>query len=155
MEVFTAVFFGHRYIDNPIRIKELLYTQICNLLDKNEYVEFLVGRNGEFDLCVASAVREAGKNHRDDNSSLVLVLPYPTAEYLKNQKSFYEYYNEIIVSEKASSFHPKAAIQIRNRETIDRADTVICYIEESFGGAYNTIEYAKKQNKDIINLANF
>ena len=45
--------------------------------------------------------------------------------------------------------------QIRNREMVDRADLVICYIEHKEGGAYKTIKYASEQNKPIINLADF
>ena len=47
----------------------------------------------------------------------------------------------------------KAAMQIRNREMVDRADLVLCCIERKSGGAYQTVLYAKKQNKQIINLA--
>ncbi len=42
----------------------------------NPHVEFLVGRNGEFDQLVSSTVRRVKRNFRDDNSALVLVLPY-------------------------------------------------------------------------------
>ena len=36
---------------------------------------------------------------------------------------------------------------------VDRADLIICYIENKNSDAYKTIQYAKKQNKNIINLA--
>lgn len=153
MELFTVAFFGHRYIDNPFKLEEILDRHIRKLLRDKEYVEFLIGRNGEFDQCVASIVRKAKRNYRDDNSELVLVLPYATAEYLNNEESFEDYYDVIEVSYKASMTHPKSAIQIRNKEMVDRANLIICFIEETSGGAYKTIEYAKKQNKTIINIA--
>ena len=153
LEIFTVVFFGHRYIDNPLKVEELLEEQIRKLIDENEYVEFLVGRNGDFDRCVSSAVVRVRKNYRDDNSSLVLMLPYPTAEYINNQNYFKDYYNDIEISYAASKAHPKSAMQIRNREMVDRADLVICYVEQNEGGAYKTVKYASEQNKPIINLA--
>ncbi len=153
MELFTVAFFGHRYIDNPFRLEVILERHIRKLLCDKEYVEFLIGRNGEFDQCVASTVRKVKRNYRDDNSELVLVLPYATAEYLNNEESFENYYDVIEVSYKASMGHPKSAIQIRNKEMVDRANLIICFIEETSGGAYKTIEYAKKQNKIIINIA--
>lgn len=55
--------------------------------------------------------------------------------------------------EKSSMAHFKAAIQIRNREMLDYADLIICYIERDSGGVYQTIQYAKRQKKRIINLA--
>ena len=49
MEVFTVSFFGHRVIEEPLRIERRLENLIRKLLKENEYVEFLVGRDGEFD----------------------------------------------------------------------------------------------------------
>ena len=154
MRIYSVAFFGHRYVDNIIKVEDLLEEQIRKLIDENEYVDFLVGRNGDFDQCVSSSVLRVRKNHRDDNSALVLVLPYPTAEYLNNENYFREYYTDIEVSSTASVAHPKSAIQLRNREMVDRADLVICYIEHENGGAWQTVEYAIKQGKTIINSAN-
>lgn len=153
LKVYTVAFLGHRYIDNPCKIEERLEEQICRLLDENEYVDFLVGCNGDFDRCASSAVLRVRKNYRDDNSSLILMLPYPTAEYLNNQKYYDAYYSEVEVSYKASKAYPKAAIQMRNREMVDRADLILCYIEQKSGGAYQTVKYAVRQGKRIINLA--
>ena len=92
------------------------------------------------------------KKHRDDNSALVLVLPYPMAEYLNNENCFHDYYTDVEISYAASIAHPKSAIQIRNREMVDRADLIICYIEHGKGGAWQTVDYAMKQGKVVINL---
>ena len=153
LEIFTVAFFGHRYIDNPLKVEELLEKQIRRLINEKEYVDFLVGRNGEFDQCVSSTVLRVRKNVRDDNSALVLVLPYVTAEYLNNKEYFHDYYTDVEISYSASMAHPKSAIQIRNREMVDRADLVICYIENKEGGAWQTLKYAMEKEKNIINLA--
>ena len=153
LEIYTVAFFGHSYIDNPFKVEELLEEHIRKLINEKEYADFLVGRNGEFDQCVSSTVLRVRKNVRDDKSSLVLMLPYPTAEYTSNENYFEDYYSDIEISYAASKAHPKSAIQIRNREMVDRADLVICYIEHNEGGAYKTIKYASEQNKTIINLA--
>ena len=47
------------------------------LLLEKEYVEFLVGRDGDFDQIVSSAVKRQQRLVRDDNSSLIWILPYP------------------------------------------------------------------------------
>ena len=111
-----------------------------------------MGHNGDFDRCVSSAVLRVRKNYRDDNSSLVLVLPYLTAEYLNNEQYFHDYYTDVEISYEASKAYPKSAIQIRNREMVDRADLVVCYIEENTGGAYKTYQYAITKGKDVIKL---
>ena len=151
-EIHTVSFFGHRYIDNITKVENLLEEQIRKLIDENEYVDFLVGRNGDFDQCVSSSVLRVRKKHRDDNSALVLVLPYPMAEYLNNENYFHDYYTDVEISYAASIAHPKSAIQIRNREMVDRADLIICYIEHEIGGAWQTVDYAMKQGKVVINL---
>ena len=153
MEIFTVAFFGHCYIDNPFRIEERLEEHIYRLLAEKEYVDFLVGRDGEFDQFASSAVLRVRKRYRDDNSSLILVLPYARAEYLNNEESYHNYYSEVEISYEASKAHPKAAIQIRNREMVDRADLILCCIEREQGGAWQTIQYAIKQGKTVINLA--
>ncbi len=153
MDIYTVAFFGHRRIADPFRTEAELEEAIRTLLREKMYVDFLVGRNGEFDQLVSSTIRRLKRIYRDDNSSLCLVLPYATAEYVNNQESFENYYDSIEVSSKASTAHPKAAIQIRNQEMVDRADLIICCIERDDGGAYQTIQYARKLEKQICNLA--
>ena len=153
LDVFTVAFFGHRYLEDLLKVEDLLEKQIQKLIDEKDFVDFLVGRNGDFDQCVSSSVLHVRRTHRDDNSALVLVLPYPTAEYLNNEKSFHSYYTDVEISYAASTAHPKSAIQIRNREMVDRADLVICYITHKYGGAWQAVQYALKQGKTIINLA--
>lgn len=147
MRIYSVAFFGHRHVDNIIKVERLLEEQIRTLLDEKEYVDFLVGRNGDFDQCASSSVRRVRKNYRDDNSALVLVLPYPTAEYLNNKNHFHEYYTDVEISHAASVAHPKSAIQIRNREMVDRADLIICYIKHAKGGCLAGGSICKKERK--------
>lgn len=152
MDVFSVAFFGHRYIINPFQIESRIDIIIEKLIKEKQYVEFLVGRNGDFDQFVSSAIIRAKRKYRDDNSSLVLVLPYLTAEYRNNVEYFEEYYDEIEICQESAKVHFKSALQIRNRQMVDRADLIVCCIDHKSGGAYQTIQYAKKQNKKIINL---
>ena len=154
MNIFTVAFFGHRIIDNPFPVEQNLEKIIRELLHSKEYVEFLVGRSGDFDQYASSAVLRIRKAVGDHNSSLTLILPYPTAEYLNNQKSFEDYYSYIEVSNAASAAHHKAAYQIRNREMVDRSDLIVCCIERESGGAWQTVKYAMEHGKTVINLAN-
>ena len=145
-------FFGHRYIDNFFAVESKLEEIIRDLLCSKQYVEFLIGRNGDFDQMVSSTILRTKRNVRDDNSALRLVLPYPTAEFENNEDSFYNYYDEIEICDEAAKAHFKGAMQIRNRNMVDRADLVVCYIERNEGGAYQTVQYAMKQEKQILNL---
>jgi len=153
LKIYTVAFFGNRYIDNPYLVENMLENHIAGLIREKEYIDFLVGRNGEFDQCASSTVVRIQKSIIADNSSLVLVLPYLTSEYLNNKEYYHKYYSNVEVSYAASKAHPKSAIQIRNKEMVDRADLVICYVEKYNGGAYMTMKYALEQNKQVINLA--
>ena len=152
VDVFTVAFFGHRYIDNFFAVESKLEEVVRDLLHSKEYVEFLVGRNGDFDQMVSSTVLRMKRNVRDDNSALRLVLPYPTAEFENNEDGFYNYYDEIEICDESAKAHFKGAMQIRNRNMVDRADLVVCCLEREEGGAFQTVQYAKKQEKQIINL---
>ena len=76
-----------------------------------------------------------------------------TKEYRQNTAAFEKYYDEIEICQEAAEGHFKAGFQIRNRLMVDRSDLVICCIEHESGGAYQTVKYAEKKKKEIINLA--
>ena len=149
---YTVSFFGHRIIEQPLLIEQSLEELIGSLLRSKEYVEFLVGRNGDFDQLVSSAICRCKREIREDNSAHVWVLPYATADYRDNEEDYRAYYDEIEVFDSAGK-HFKAAFQARNRNMVDRADLVVFYVERNEGGAYQTMRYAIQQGKQYINLA--
>lgn len=153
MEIYTVSLFGHRIMTDLSGIKKALTKEVENLIRTKEYVEFLVGRNGDFDVMAASTIREVRKRLDYGNCSLVLVLPHMTKEYRDNKESYDSYYNSVEICEEAASAHFKAQLQIRNRQMIDRSDMVICCIEHEEGGAYQAVKYAEKKKLEIINLA--
>ena len=48
---------------------------------------------------------------------------------------------------------PRFCILRRNEWMVDEADLIIAYVMHPLGGAYKTLEYARKKKKKIINLA--
>ena len=149
---YTVSFFGHRIIEQPLLIEQSLEELIGSLLRSKEYVEFLVGRNGDFDQIVSSTIHRCKREIWDNNSVHVWVLPYATADYRDNEEDYRAYYDEIEVFDSAGK-HFKAAFQARNRNMVDRADLVVFYVERNEGGAYQTMRYAIQQGKQYINLA--
>lgn len=152
MNTYTVAFFGHRELSDQYTIEERLKPILRDLINCKEYVEFLVGRDGDFDQAAASAVREAVKMYGFGNTSLVLVLPYERAEYRDNTENFLAYYDEVEICSDSSGAHFKAAITIRNKAMVDRADLIICAVARKTGGAYAAVSYAEKKGKRIINL---
>ena len=150
--VYTVCFFGHRQIDDFRLVEQKVETLIIKLLNEHEYVEFLIGRDGEFDHLVTSAIRRCRKHLDASNCSVTWVMPYLKADYVKNSDSYDNYYDYVEVCEQSANAHPKAAIQIRNRVLVDRSDLCVFYVMHKSGGAYQTLRYAKKSNANIVNL---
>lgn len=151
---FTVSFFGHRYVDNFGEVERKVEKVLSDLFQKSEMIELLVGKDGDFDQIVSSSIRRARRQYGDQYCSHIWVLPYYTAELRDNEESFYKYYDSIeIASDMTSVKHPKAAFQARNRMMVDRSDLVVFFVEHEKGGAYQTYQYAVKQDKKIINLA--
>lgn len=153
LDIYTVSFFGHRYMEQSEEIENRLDKLLYDLISQKEYIDFLIGREGEFDLLAASAVKRAIHAYDCGNTHFTLVLPYMKAEYRDNEQSYLEYYDEVEICEKAAEVHPKSAIQIRNKNMVDRSDLVVCCIRHKSGGAYKTVQYAKKKGVEICNLA--
>ena len=153
MKIYTVSFFGHRYVERGLEIESHLESVLRNLITHKEYIDFLIGREGDFDLLASASIKRAISSYSYGNIHLTLVLPYMKAEFRDNEKEYLDYYDEIEICAESSEAHPKSAIQVRNRNIVDRSDLVICCIQHKSGGAYQTIQYAEKQGKKIINLA--
>lgn len=151
--VYTVSFFGHRVISDFSTAEIMVERLIENLLAHHPHINFLVGRNGDFDLMVTAAIKRLKSQTHSDTCSLIWILPYPTAELQSHLSDFEAYYDDIEVCQSAAQAHPKQAFQIRNREMVDRSDFVVFYVTHSHGGAYQTLRYAQMENKYFVNLA--
>lgn len=152
-EKLTVSFFGHRFIDDSQTVEQKLYELLRIIISRGDReVEFLVGRNGDFDLMIASVTRRLKKELNAENVFLTLVLPYETAELRNNTEAFEHFYDSIEISEASADKNFKYAITARNRDMIDRSDMVVVYVKNQSGGAYQSLIYAEKNDKRIINL---
>ena len=75
LNVHTVSFFGHRELGDSLLVEQCLDKLIQKLIREKEYVEFLVGREGEFDQLVSSTIRRCKRLVRDDNSALSCRYP--------------------------------------------------------------------------------
>ena len=155
MKTYTVSFFGHRNVNQLNFAIEQLERIIPILLKTNEYVEFLVGDKGDFDLLVSATIKTAQKKYDYGNSELVLVLPYFTADYRENIESYERYFDRVEICAESAGIHFKRTYQVRNQAVVDRSDMVICCIEHNSGGAFQAVQYAKKKNKKVVNLIDY
>lgn len=148
MDIFRVTFFGHRAVWNIRELEAKLIPILKNVMDTHTYIEFYIGRNGEFDEIVASIIKRLKKEREMSYNILILVLPYT----VKDMEYYEKYYDEMIIPESIGKAHYKNAISLRNRWMVDQADLVIVNVERQSGGAYTAMRYAEKQNKEVINL---
>ena len=146
---YRVVLFGHRDFCKHSILDEQLLPILKNLIRTKPFVEIYIGRNGDFDICAATIVKQIQKTVGKSNNELICVLPYPE----KNIEYYEQYYDSIIIPECIEKSHPKSAITKRNRWMVEQADLFICYVEREKGGAYTALKYAKKLKVQIINLA--
>lgn len=141
----VCCFFGHK--DAPASIISALEYAIENLIQNAGVNEFLVGNQGCFDGMVHRVLKKAKNKY--PSITYHVVLAYMPKE--KNRYSLYEY-GETILPAGIESIHPKFAISWRNKWMIQESDMVVCYVNHSWGGAAQFVEYARKQGKTIINI---
>lgn len=153
--IYTVCFFGHRQVDDFMAVEQKVEVLVDKLLNEHEYVEFLVGREGEFDILVTSAILRCKKRFDSANCSVIWIMPYLKADYLKNKESYDNYYDSIEVCEQSANAHPKSAIQIRNRALVDRSDFCVFCVTHKSGGAYQTLRYAESVGAKLINLSDW
>ena len=147
MDIFRVSFIGHRVVDEYRQVEEELDEVIELLHRKYGFIDFNVGRNGEFDELATQAVRRF-RREWEEWCELTLVEPYPVANLDIIEKS---YDNVIIPTDRKCHF--KAAIGERNKWLAENCDMMIVYIKRDYGGAYKCYKYAQELGVPIMNIA--
>lgn len=144
-------FLGHSSLYNCNDLFEGVKKAIIDNISVDDNVVFLCGGYGDFDDLCARVCRLI-KEERG-NCEIVFVTPYIIVgqqEKIKNRMSLELY--DTIVYPPLEKTPLKFAISKRNEWMIDQSDFVIAYVEHSFGGAYQTLSYALRKKKRVINL---
>ena len=137
-------FAGHRYDFQNIGIEKKLEETIISLIQKG-YNIFYDGGKGYFDKLSSNIVLKLKKTYPHIEIYKILTYYSPNKE-----KNILPFYNGSIMPE-IEHYHPKIKITKRNEWIIDNSDLLVCHIYETYkSGAYNTLKYAQKKNKEII-----
>ena len=143
-------FAGHSLVKGADRVKERVKEEIRKNLDENRVVCYL-GGYGDFDEICARACRELKKTNA--NIELVYVAPYIN---ISEQEKIKEMEREGFCD---SSIYPpienvplKFAILKRNEWMMTSADMIIAYVNHSWGGAYKSLQIARRKKKRIVNI---
>ena len=144
--VVFVTFAGHRHITNFSETESKLSRVLERILYENEFVEFFVGINGDFDLIATTLIRSLMKKFGSEKCAVTLVLPYSSSKVSYYEKA----YDSVIIPEELHGVHHKRVITERNRFMIDKSDLVICYVNKESGGAWQSLCYANKVGKEVI-----
>ncbi len=140
----TCTFFGHK--DAPDAIYQKLLKVVEELFLERNVDRFLVGTHGIFDSLALKALRELKKKYPLLVYSVVLA-------YMPDANNYQDF--ETIFPEGIEVIPKRFAITHRNEWMVRASDVVVCYIDHSWGGAFQFVEMATKQGKEIINLAEY
>ena len=138
-------FCGHSDFCKTAEYEKKMFTFFDTLIG-DQPVEFYLGGYGNFDFFAYDCGNRYQKAH--PNLKLVFVTPY-----LDLPKGFSECQYDEILYPPLEQVPKKFAIIHRNRFMMEQADVVIAYIEHTWGGAYQSYQYAKRKGKTIFNLA--
>lgn len=143
-------FAGHSKIYDRDVVQREIISCAEQLINEYGVNEFFVGNYGEFDSCAAGAVKKLKEKY---DIKLILIIPYLTKEINENKEYYKNSFDEICVATIPEKVPAKYRILYANRYMADNCDYIICYVNSSWGGAAKTLEYAKKLNRKIVNLA--
>ena len=133
-----VTFCGHSQIGNPEKLQNVLESAVHSVLNRGA-TRFYLGGYGDFDQLAAKVLFRI---KLDDS---VLVLPYldKKVDLTLYTRTCYPPIEQV---------PRRFAIVHRNRWMVDASDVVIAYVHHDWGGAYQTLSYAKRRGKVIILL---
>ena len=140
-----VTFCGHREIDEPERVREWLRETVRRLAEAGA-TEFLIGDSGAYDRMAAGTVQEQKKEFPGIRSILVLA-------YLDRSFDTQAYDGSVYPG--LEKIPRRFAIIHRNRWMIAQAECVVAYVRYGWGGAAQTLEYAQRKGKRIIQYPQF
>ena len=155
MKEITCCFTGHRAI--PIKnMEELackLESQIIGLIEDG-YRFFGAGGALGFDTVAAQTVIHLRDKY--PHIRLILVLPCETQakSWSKDDQAIYEGIkgkaDKVVYTSQA---YYRGCMHKRNRHLVDNSSVCICYLNSASGGTAYTVDYARKNGRRIINIA--
>ncbi len=155
-------FSGYRPSKFPFKLKENdpdyqqfirnLTTTISSLIDDECYT-FYTGMATGFDIIAAEIVNDFKRNNQ--NIKIVAVVPFEEQEkgFSNEWKNRYEKLltccDEVKVLSK--EYHA-GCYQNRNKFMVDNSDYVVTWYDGKQGGTRNTLTYAQKKKRYIVNV---
>ena len=147
----TIAFAGHASIPFGDKIKAQVKEQIKKHIIRTKSITFYLGGYGDFDMICAHVCNELKKEY--DGIEVIYVTPYiRLSEQAKIREMQKNGWCDSSIYPQLESVPLKFAIAERNKWMMENADLVIAYVNRNYGGAYQSLQIAKRKRKKIINI---
>ena len=147
----TIAFTGHSFVSSSDRVKEMVKEQIRNNITDVKLVTCYLGGYGDFDEICARACSELKREY--DCIKVVYVTPYiSSSEQAKIKEMLLFGLCDASIYPPIENVPLRFAISKRNEWMMTNADLIIAYVNRSYGGAYKSLQVAKRKKKKIINI---
>ena len=155
MRSYTCCFTGHRQLppEKQVEIAGRLERVIVSLYQRGIRFYGAGGALG-FDCLAAQTVLRLRESYPD--MKLILVLPCLTQTRGWRPEDIAEYERIKAQADKVvyvSRQYTRGCMHERNRHLVDNSSVCVCYLNRESGGTAYTVDYAKQQGLEIINLA--
>ena len=155
-KIYSCCFTGHRTISSEklIFLNDIL-TKETEKLILNGIRYFYCGGAVGFDTLAAKVVLELKKIY---DVQLIIAVPNRWQNKYFTEKQKEEYRQILHHADKViclSDHYYKGCMQKRNQYMVDNSTYCICYLVSQTGGTAHTVDYARKHNLNIINIADF
>ncbi len=162
-KIFKCCFTGYRPAKLPfdVNVKDKSYLDFENLiiscilkLVEENHLIFYTGMAMGFDMLCAEAVLLIKKAYKKP-LKLICAIPFNNQSDTFSQQWKERYYNILNECDEAvflSDKYYKGCYQKRNRFMVDNSDCVMTWFDGKAGGTKNTVEYALKKNRFVLNL---
>lgn len=141
----VCTFFGHR---DCYELDEKVLRRAIEELIVSGVDTFYVGNQGHFDRMVLDSLLKFKKIYQHLSFSVVLAY-MPTKKFDSDIYRFHSIYPEGL-----ETGHPKFAVEKRNKWMVAQSNYCLCYVNQSYGGAYKFACLAKRKGLIVINLGN-
>ena len=150
---------GHRKF-LPHYVYEDFEKECLKQIEKHNF-SFYIGVHGEFDSMAYSILKKLKQQNNNIEinivtTSLSKVNPIVIEDEIVGKEVFYKYEDANIVMHEIEDIFYKRRITESNKKTLDECDILICYVNpnKTQSGAKTMLNYAIKNNNEIINLYN-
>lgn len=155
----TACFTGHRIIEEPSEAFQRKLTTVIETLIQNGYLYFGAGGARGFDALASETVLKLKTKY--PNIYLILVLPFDEQYKFERDwkpEEIAQYHKIKTCASKVVVLAPdysKGIYYRRNRHLVENSSVCVAYMIRKNSGTGYTVNYAKSQNLQVINIADW